>query len=706
MDEERSDAEPQPAGGARPRRRSRARGAYARKPHELTRRQIEYVKRVVAGVPKREAARQAGFSPEHGWNLDRMPIVQQAIDAARVRANAKVERATVRAAARAAVPNAPADAAYESDPPLHTHTNSGARHPATALLDGLPPDTNALAAAGMGESSITIRLLRDLSTCFPHEIAARWSATDRAAAETAFERPWAALVPPDHNPAYFLAERVWFDNVRGNPEFLYPAYHRDRFLAPMLSYILDPAPAESGFLFHGPRYSYKSTFSHGAVPMWYVLRGVHVDRVHRRVVLRHHKFELASDNLVRLKAKFMSHPWLRAVWGPACPAEEQRDFGTSARFTLPWVPPGQTADPSFRAIGLGASDTGRHQDLDIGDDLETEDHLSKVVRDDAKRRYRAKRDQLDPTAGRECNTGTPYHRMGLWKMMIDSRIDGRPVYRFISIPAHTPPDQVEQFGPLALPGKLDESFLEKRRLEELANAGNDDFYYLQYECSYRLSRLQTTEAWWLRQCRRDDIPEDALLIITLDPAWKGDKNYGEGDYASMQVWALARRGSFVLRYLVDGVHSNELSAHDGQRELFRLMERYGVRVIAPELRTGSTFRADIVQQAGSLGIPLVVVDLVTKQQAKADRIGVWLKECEAGRVFICEGVSDALLEDLRDQFDNWPQVDHDDALDAAAYTCDPAILTAWAPAWASGLRRRPWDRRPTEPEPRTRYTPI
>lgn len=684
----------------RAKRNARARRQTAK---ELTGRQMTYVALVVQGVPSREAARQAGFREEYCRVLANNPKIQVALDEARRRVGARGPGRPQKPISQQAVE--PRVGSPGSGP----HLLDPSRRPdAARLIDGIDYTGGPIAGAFVttGERDTALQLARDLSTCTRDEIEQRWSASARNEAETLMDRAWAAILPDTHEPMYFLAERCWFDNVLADPRFLYPPYHRDMFLRPLREYILDPAPAEAGILFLGPRFTYKSTFSHGAIPMWYVLRGAHLTGTHYSAVLRHHKLELASDNLVRLKAKFQSHPWVRAVWSPACPGERVREFGTSQRFTLPWVPPGQTADPTFRAIGLGASDTGRHPDLDMGDDLVTEEHLSKVVRDDAKRRYRAKRYQLDISSGREVNTGTPYHRMDLWSMMMNSTIDGRALYRVITVPAHLPDGLVARYGPLAHPHKLGEADLEKRRLEELATAGNDDFYYLQFEVTYRLSRQQTTEKWWLRDTTREDIPEDGFPIITIDPAWKGDANYGEGDSASIQVWVLARRGSVVLRYLVDGVHSNEMSSSDGERETLRLMARYGVTVVAPELPRGSTFRSNLTQSAASLGQRIQIIDLKTKQHAKSDRIGGFNKEAEAARVFLCKECDPALLEEFRSQFDNWPQVDHDDALDAAAYTCDPAILEAWAPAWGSARTGRIGRARVTPPTFRTRYTTI
>ena len=56
-------------------------------------------------------------------------------------------------------------------------------------------------------------------------------------------------------------------------------------------------------------------------------------------------------------------------------------------------------------------------------------------------------------------------------------------------------------------------------------------------------------------------------------------------------------------------------------------------------------------------------------------------------------------------------LEHDDALDAAAYSCDPAIVEQWVPVWGSALPQAPWvqrmkdQARETE-QHRTRYCAL
>ena len=184
----------------------------------------------------------------------------------------------------------------------------------------------------------------------------------------------------------------------------------------------------------------------------------------------------------------------------------------------------------------------------------------------------------------------------------------------------------------------------------------------------------------------EDIPEGAWPVLPVDPSWKGTENWGEGDAAAGQMWFMARRGGLILRYLVDGFHSRELSSNDGEAEIFRLLQKWGCRAVAPEEYGGTTFRTQLRNAAIALGLPLQVIPLKLKQTAKGQRMCGFLKEAEAGRVFIVkDSIPPHVLSALCDQMDNYhPDMDDDDALDCAGYSCDPNIASAWAPAWNAG----------------------
>lgn len=548
-------------------------------------------------------------------------------------------------------------------------------------------------------------LARDLATLTKAEMDAKWY--DRLdEVERVLRKPWSELCPPDHNPIYYLAEKVWFDNVEHNPRFLYPPYHRDRICVPVMSYLMDPNPKEAGLVWLGPRHSFKSTFFQGVIPMHRILRAKLIDNVDLRQVFRHHKEQMAGRNLVRYKNKFRKHAWLREHFPEACPPPNIREWGTQTEFTLPWVAEGTSiAEPSCRAVGATGTDTGSHGDEDYNDDLVTEEHRdSKKIRDDALMRYEARRYQIEPGTGRECNSGTPYHPRDLWAKMRAANVEGEQIYRIYVNHA------IEDDGTLALPTRLSQEFLDKRRQEEISRTGTDDMWYLQYQCEPRLTRIAATDIKWLNMVEHAEIPP-CFTVITVDPAWKGTKNCGEGDSASTQVWGLERRGGVVLRYLLDGAHSNEMSSADGEKEIFRLMVKWHARHVAPEEHGGSTFRSALRNTAIALGMQLTIIDLKTKNINKDKRIVGFIKEAEVGRVYISKACDPNLLDHFTEQFRDYTgpdSLDHDDGLDAAAYTCDPNILDAWVPMWDSwGGDNRPAWMGPKREEPevarRTRH---
>ena len=565
------------------------------------------------------------------------------------------------------------------------------------------------------KTTLLIRWARDLSTMTADEIRAKWvdpverQAIDLLDAEVGgFDGRL-----EKHNPIYYLAERVFFDNVAGDPIFLYPPYHRDKFCKFVLDYFMDADPVESGALFHGPRETYKSSLVQAAIT-WLLLRWKHLDGRDVRIILRHHKEEMASLAIVNMKAKWMLHPWLREVWDEACPEFDDKKWGTQTEFTLPWVVPGTIREASVKGVGLTASQTGYHNDFTFNDDLVTEEHRkSAQVREDAKIRYAAMRYQLDAVRGRELNTGTPYHPRDLGMMMQEATVESddgtkRPVYRKMVTEA------LSDDGEFAHPFRLNAKFLEKRRQEEISLHGNDDYWYLQYQCRTALLRTQVASSKWLQKIPIEAVERTGLPVITVDGAWKGTKNQGEGDSAAIELWLLQRRGGVITRTFLDGILSNELSSTDGEKEIFRLMGKWGAYHVAPEEHGGQAFRTALRNTAVALGMRLVIVDLRMKQTQKHNRFVQFLKELECGRVFVASSVPPEVLLELEKQIDGYhgPEtLEHDDALDAAAYSCDPAIVEQWVPVWGSALPQAPWvqrmkdQARETE-QHRTRYCAL
>ena len=577
--------------------------------------------------------------------------------------------------------------------------------------------------------------MRDLSTCIFGEIQARWSDERRAEAEAALGKRWADLVPRDHDPIYFLAEHVWFANPRAkdNPAFLYAPLHRDRYCRAMTRYVLSPTTVEDcdGLLILGPRDTYKSTLA-AAAAQWHIMREKHLHNIDVRDAICHHKFTLASRLVRQVAAKFWFHPWMRRYWNEYCPEIDAREFGTKEEFTLPnsGVEAGDKREASLRAIGLTASDTGSHVDLRINDDLVTEAHInSKAVRDEAKSLYEASQFTRDTVTGKEINFGTLYHVNDLWSKMIKANVEGEARYDFVHVkairnacatdvggkPCGHPLDQhaapapgaPPEFVPCAATGcpcmkadifahphRLTKAFLEKKMQSELSRTGRIVMWYLQYQCEGRADNLTAAKWEWLRWASVRDIPPDAWPVICVDPAWKGTENQGEGDSAAIQVWYLERRGGIIVRWLVDGAISNEMTSEDGLREIARLMGVWGVEAVAPEMHGGFGFKTALENYCAEKGLSVHVIDLKMKQSGKDQRIVAWLRELEAGHVVACNEMNPELAAALKDQVTDYPQLDHDDAIDAAAYSCDPAIAEAWVPRrprlsrWQATMRRR------------------
>jgi hypothetical protein len=141
---------------------------------------------------------------------------------------------------------------------------------------------------------------------------------------------------------------------------------------------------------------------------------------------------------------------------------------------------------------------------------------------------------------------------------------------------------------------------------------------------------------------------------------------------------------------------------DGINEIFRLMRRHGVTDVAPEERGGHAFRQRLRNEGNSRGTHINVIDLKSMQTNKPQRIVSFLGEMQSLRVFISTDCEEQLKNAFLEQFEDFPQLDHEDALDAAAYTCDPAIAEAYAPMFNTYAQGRTW--RTQRREPITRHS--
>lgn len=551
---------------------------------------------------------------------------------------------------------------------------------------------------------LTVSLVRDLSTCTRDELFERWQGPLRTAIEQIHGRPFDKIVPPEHNPIYYVAQNLFFDNVRGDPNFLYAPMHRDIICAATLDYLLGqdsfqdshltrPAGVHNnGLLVLTQRDSFKSTFKHGVDPYFCALRAKHIDNKDVCSALIHQKEFQASRNLLRMKRKTRGHPWLKQFWPEFI---SETDVGTQTDFNWACVDASSPrSEPSILAGGLTADYTGLHFDYVFMSDLVVKEHrLSKHLRDTTESLYDALMYTVDTKKGKVVHDGTFYHQHDLWHKMVRSK-----QYVVVNIPAGGHGSE-----PLSHPHRHSKRVLDKMQKREMSKSGNDDLYWMQMQLRVKTERLAATNMAWLRRCPVADVPPDTWRAIFVDGAWKGTHNAGQGDYASIQVWAFERRGSLVFKYLMDGVHSNHLTSLDGESEIFRLMRKYGATDVAIEESGGYAFRANMVNNAATRGMFINPIDLKMKQTNKQQRIVTFLRDVQAGRVFLTKECDPVLISHFLDQYEDFPQCEHDDALDAAAYTCDPNVAASYAPMFNTMAQGRKWNK---EPVRRTRHCGV
>lgn len=544
---------------------------------------------------------------------------------------------------------------------------------------------------------------RDLSVCTAAELRERWSGTPAEAVDRLDPLGFEGRLR-DHHFLYFLAERVFFDNPEGQ-SLLHPPLHRDIFCAGLEEYLLAPTGGDAGFMNIHSRETLKSTFHHGVGPLGMALRFKHLYGRDARQALIHQKEMQASLNLMRLKSKVINHPWLRHHWPEFCSAE---DFGTKLYFNWPCKSNrGDQTEYSIFASGIGADYVGLHFDMMWFSDLVNIDHrFSKVLREDVA----AKHDALMYTStfkgGKKLYDGTPYHAMDQWNKMMRANLDGKVIYKLITNGAiDLDREDVPADDPVRLiyPNHLTYEVLENLRNQERARSGNDDFWWLQMQCQVRSSRMIAAQWDWVRHCKQEEVPPTTYRCIFVDPAWKGTENSGEGDDACVAVLAFERRGSLMFMYVLDGVCSNEMTDAEGRAVVFQFMKRYGVVDVAPEERGGKAFKQSLRNEAQTRGAWINVLDLKSQQTNKGQRITSFLGEAQAGRVFLCEEAEADFKEKFRDQFENFPQLDHDDVLDCVSYGRDSNVTERVVPMW--NAHTGPWWEQHSEdtPDYATRY---
>jgi hypothetical protein len=146
---------------------------------------------------------------------------------------------------------------------------------------------------------------------------------------------------------------------------------------------------------------------------------------------------------------------------------------------------------------------------------------------------------------------------------------------------------------------------------------------------------------------------------------------------------------------------------EGKSEIFRLMRKWYITHVAPEEFGGWAFRQALANEAITRGVALTIIELegVKHKVSKDQRITSFLGDVQYGRVFICEECPREVTEPFEEQYNDYagPEtLDHDDALDCAAYTSDEAVTANYVPR----MNRAFMKGGPSRDEKRTRHCAL
>ena len=543
---------------------------------------------------------------------------------------------------------------------------------------------------------LSVALSRDLCTMTADEIRSSWSQVERAAAEKIFRRPFDEFLV-GHNPIYFFGQKVFFDN---DPSLLWPPLHRDRLCRALLDYELEEPGASAGLIILMQRDSFKSTFTHKVFPLHAQLRAKHLYGKDLRIAILHQIEGHASANFYSMKMKTVQHEWFKQVW-KECSAE--KDYGTQTEADLPWKST-PFSEPSFFATGLKSKKTGLHFDFMQFSDPVTEDDIkSHIVRSQGALNYDACKFMLDTKVGKRVIDGTRYHIRDLHGMNLETGQYRSLIVRAIecsdggTICAHHKEHggtcldsflkaSLEDCFPDGLSFPTRHTFKHERDIyDELQRKNMEWLWWLQQQNETRSASAITGDSRWFRHCALSDVSPSAWRAVLVDPAWKGTDNHGKGCDAAIEVWAFERKGTILVKTLLDGVVSNELDPDDGLHEIYRLAHKWGVIDVAPEERGHPGLTAAVQNKFTSGGRQVNIIKLKTTNQGKQGRMVTFLGEAKSGYIYIANSCPDIVENKLFEQTDDFPQCLEgiNDALDAAAYGCDPAVAESFVPMFNS-----------------------
>jgi len=156
--------------------------------------------------------------------------------------------------------------------------------------------------------------------------------------------------------------------------FLYPPFHK-----PVCDWLQDVGNPHYRTLLLMPRDHAKTTLIARALPLHMWIQPADRNRYFKgmpgcdtRIMLAGEKEERAIDNLRVLRSHLEGNDLLRAWWPHICWANARKESPEWNKTTLILPRTCEFAEPSIRAVGVGAAYTGQHPCCQIKDDITTE----------------------------------------------------------------------------------------------------------------------------------------------------------------------------------------------------------------------------------------------------------------------------------------------------------------------------------------------
>lgn len=346
---------------------------------------------------------------------------------------------------------------------------------------------------------------------------------------------------------------------------------------------------------------------------------------------------------------------------------------------------GGAPEPTITFLGMDQSyEGGRWRMGHIDDAVTRHDRDSPAVREGTKKGMTDREYERDSKVGLMVANGTPWHVDDAWQTLMRQRdtvtikmpalIGEIDAFReWLDLDEETQKLLFEEYTERCKPVF---KHYDLWTLKDRWNRTDPVSFYGQILLEMRVgSRMAfDVDAW--KRVPLDQVPAGLPCDIFQDPAMKKPENRYKGDYACIQVWAWHH--SARQRFLIDGIYRNDLTEDEYWFELAKLKMKYKPRRIFIEDDRHRDLN-DAWFKYCSRNSVHPYQGLVTLKHAgktnKHGRIMLLTGDFQRGDIVLVEGleVTTAMEREGRGYDRVSGAEEHDDALDTAAQTNDPAV---------------------------------